>query len=194
MHGRPWTAAIVVGLVAGALSSLGQPHLDGTLHALVNSISSWLVAPFVVGTLAATRREAAAVGFSTCAALLAGYYAITPLWDFETSRSLVAFWVACAVAGGPVFGMAGHLWRTGSSRVCGLGIATLAGAFVAEGLYAYGHELQQYVTAAVWVGIGVALALLASRGRVEQLRWLGLTVPVGVGGEIVLTTILHRAF
>jgi hypothetical protein len=192
MHDRPWRIAVVAGLVVGALSFIGQEQLDGTLDAFANSISTWLVAPFLVGTLTVTRAEAAAAGIMTCAAQLAGYYAVASLSDFETTRSLVAFWVACAVVGGPIFGVAGHLWRAGPLR--GLGIAVLAGAFVAEGLYAYGHQLDDYVTAVVWIAIGLTIAVLATRGRTEHLRWLGLTVPLGVAGEIVLTTVLNRAF
>ena len=73
-------------------------------------------------------------------------------------------------------------------------MAILAGVFVAEGLYAYLHQLHHYVTGALWIVFGVALALLSSRGRVAQLRWLGLTVPLGVSGEIGLTVFLHRLF
>jgi hypothetical protein len=189
---RPWVISVVGGLVVGALSFIGQEQLDGTLDAFANAISMWLVAPFLVGALTATRTEAAATGILTCAAQLAGYYVIASLREFDTTGSLVAFWVACAVVGGPIFGIAGHLWRVGPHR--GLGIAVLAGAFVAEGLYAYGHQLDDYVTAAVWVAIGLTFAVLATRGRPEHLRWLGLTIPLGLAGEAILATVLDRAF
>jgi hypothetical protein len=187
-------AAVVAGLVVGALSSIGRPHLDGTLDAFVNSTSTWLVAPFLVGTLVATRREAAAAGFATCASQLVGYYVVDSLQGIGTTGSLVAFWAICAIVGGPVFGIAGHLWRTAAPPVKGLGIAVLAGVFMAEGSYAYLHQQHHYLTAAVWIGFGTALVLLSSRGRVEQWRWLGLTVPLGIAGEAALTQILHRAF
>jgi hypothetical protein len=182
---------VAVGLVAGALGALGQGYLDGTLEAFFNSLSTWLVAPFVVGMLAATRREAAIAGLATCAFQLAGYYVVAPIWGFESSASLVAFWFASALVGGPVFGAAGHLVRTG---VPGLGIAVLAGAFVAEGLYAYMHQQHAYLTGTLWVAIGAALALHCARGRPEQLRWLGLTVPLGHAGEAAVTTVLTRFF
>ena len=37
--------------------------------------------------------------------------------------------------------------------------------------------LPTYLTGALWIGIGAALALLAGRERIAQLRWLGLTIP-----------------
>jgi hypothetical protein len=189
MHGR-YAIPLGAGLTVGVLSSIGRAHLDGTLDAFANSVSTWLVAPFVVGALAVTRRGAAAAGLATCAAQIVGYYAVDHLQGVRTPGSLIAFWTLCAVLGGPVFGIAGRLCREAK----GLGVAVLAGVFVAEGLYAYLHQLHQYVTATLWIGFGVALALLTSRGRVEHLRWLGLTVPLGVAGEVGLTAVLHRFF
>jgi hypothetical protein len=178
-------AAVAAGASAGALSAVGQAQLGGTLDAFANSISTWLVAPFLVGSLAATRWGAAAAGFGTCAAQLAGYWVIAHLQGAGTNGALVAFWTACAVLGGPLFGLAGRLWRTAPS---GPGIAVLAGVFVAEGLYAYCFQLQHYLTGALWIGIGAAL----TRGRAERVRWLGLMVAFGVAGEIVLTAALRR--
>jgi hypothetical protein len=193
MHTVPLTA-VGAGLLVGALSSIGQAKLDGTLDAFANSTSTWLVAPFLVGSLAATRRGGAAAGVATCAAQLVGYYIVAHLRGVGTTDSLVAFWVGCALVGGPVFGLAGTLWRTSAPGRKGLGMAVLAGVFVAEGLYAYWHQLHHYLTGALWIGIGAALALLSSRGRVVQLRWLGVTIPLGVAGEVVLTASLRRLF
>ena len=112
-------AAIVAGLSFGALSAIGRAHLEGTLDAFVNSTSTWLVAPFLVGSLAGTRRGAAAAGFGTCVAQLVGYYVVADLRGGGTAASLVAFWTACGVVGGPLFGMAGRLWRTCEPRLQG---------------------------------------------------------------------------
>ena len=183
-------AAVAVGLAAGALSALGKAHLGaGTLAELANSLSTWLVAPFLVGALTGSRRSAAFAGFTTSAMQLAGFYVVAHLQGIGTTGALVAFWTASAVAGGPIFGVAGQLWRT-TAR--GPGMAVLAGVFIAEGLYAYLHQRQQYVTGVVWIAIGLTLALGSSRGRIEQWRWLGLAVPLGVAGEVFVTTVLNR--
>jgi hypothetical protein len=194
MHGRhtPLIASMAAGLAVGALCAFGQGNLEGTLHAFVNSTSTWLVAPFLIGALAVTRRGAAAAGTATCAFQLAGFYLVAQLRGIDTTASLVAFWTACAVVGGPVFGVAGQQWRAASPPLRGLGVAVLAGVFVAEGLYAYVHELHHYTTGVLWIAVGLTLAVLASRGRSEHLRWLGLTVPLGLAGEVVLTHALHR--
>jgi hypothetical protein len=185
-------AAVAVGTAVGALSALSQAHLQGTLNALVNSTSTWLVAPFLIGALAVTRRGAAAAGVATCAAQLAGYYLVAHLRGIGTTGSLVAFWTACAVVGGPVFGIAGRQWRSASPPLRGLGSAVLAGVFIAEGLYTYVHEQHHYLTGALWIAVGLTVAVLAGRGRGEPLRWLGVTVPLGIAGEVALTEVLHR--
>jgi len=57
--------AVLAALAVGALTAVGEIHLDGTPEAFASSISVWLVTPFVVGTFARTRREAAVAGFVT---------------------------------------------------------------------------------------------------------------------------------
>ena len=182
-------AAVAAGLGFGALSAFGQARLDGTLEAFPNSISTWLLAPFLVGMLASTRRDAMLAGVLACAFELAGYYAVNAAQAIGTTAALVGFWTACAVVGGPLFGAAGQLWRTGEPRRRGLGLAALAGVFVAEGAYAFAHQEQRYLAGALWIAIGLAL-VLATR----QARWLGLTVPLGLAGEVVLTFGVQRLF
>src|SRR4051812_47970351 len=148
-------AAVAAGLAGGALSSVGRASLDGTLDAFANSVSTWVVAPFLIGTLATTRRAAAVAGLATCASQIAGYYPVAFVLGITTPAPVIAFWTACALVGGPVFGVAGQLWRTASPQLRGLGMAVLAGVFVAEGLYAYAHQLHHYLTGALWVGLGV---------------------------------------
>lgn len=179
-------AAVALGLTFGALGAFGQAQLDGTLEAFPNSISTWLLAPFLVGAVANGRGQAAVAGAATCAFQLAGYYAVNVLQDVGTTASLVVFWTACAVVGGPVFGAAGQLWRAGKP----LGVAVLAGVFVAEGAYALLLQERRYAAGVLWIAIGAAIALASSRERGGRLRWLAVTVPLGIGGEVLLTSAL----
>jgi hypothetical protein len=192
-----WRRALLIvtaGLVVGVLTSLGQKHLSGALNALVNSASAWLLAPFFVGSQMPSRRSAAVAGLTVCALQLVGYYATTELRGFSPGGAIVLFWAACAVVGGPLFGVAGHLWHTGPPSVRGLGGAALPGAFFAEGLWSYLHQLHYYATAALWFGIGVALALLLNRHHPADLRWLPLTLTLGLAGEIVLSAVYRQSF
>jgi hypothetical protein len=183
---------VVVGLAVGSLTSFGQGHLDGALDAFVNSASAWLVAPFVIGMWMTTRRGAAVAGMSVCSLQLVGYYATAHLRGFSAGGAIVAFWAACAVVGGPVFGVGGRLSR-GAGRLRALGAAVLPAAFVAEGLWVYVHELHYYATAALWIGIGAALAVVMLRGR-RELRWLVVALVVGLAAELLLSQIYRQSF
>jgi hypothetical protein len=72
--------------------------------------------------------------------------------------------------------------------------AVLASSFLAEGLWSYLHELQYDATAALWITIGASIAILSARGRLTELRWIAVTLPIGLIGEIALTTIYRQSF
>jgi hypothetical protein len=184
---------VTSGLAVGVLTSLGQGHLSGPLNAFVNSASAWLVAPFFVGSRLPSRRRATLAGLGVCLLQLVGYFAATKLRGFAPGGTIVIFWSVCALAGGPVFGEAGRLWHTRTDRRSGLGSAVLPAAFLSEGLWVYLHELHYYTTAALWIAIGVILALTMTRATHGQ-RWLVPTVGAGLLAEILLTQVYSRAF
>lgn len=185
---------VALGLGVGCLTSFGQGHLTGALDAFVNSASAWLVAPFVVGALMLNRWGAASAGLTTCVLQLVGYYVTAHLRGYSPGGAIVVFWAVCALLGGPVFGIAGHLWRSSPGRLRGLGAAVLASSFVAEGLWSYLHELHYDATAALWIAIGASVAIVSARNRLTDLRWLAMTLPIGLIGEIVLTMIYRQSF
>lgn len=184
---------VVLGIAVGCLTSFGQTYLDAPWSAFANSASGWLLAPFLVGALAGSRRGAAAAGLLTCSLQLVGYYMTSELRGFPPGGSILVFWAACAVIGGPLFGIAGNLWRTGPTRLRGLGGAMMASAFLAEGLWTYLHLLGYRTTAVLWLAIGGALALTLARG-VRDLGWLALALPAGLLAEIALSAVYSQAF
>jgi hypothetical protein len=185
--------AVAAGVGVGVLTSVGQSHLHRPFDALCNSASAWLLAPFIVGALMRTRAGAAAAGLPTCALQVIAYYATAHARGYATSNSLIVFWTVCAIVGGPLFGFAGHLWRTGSRRFRGLGASALAAAFAAEGLWVYHHQLHYNATAELWLVIAAAiLVILAPRPR--ELRWFALTLPLGLLGEIAVGVVYRHGF
>jgi hypothetical protein len=185
-----WPLAIAAGLAVGVLTSFGQGVLSGAGNAFVNSASAWLVVPLMVGTLFHRVRSAAWAGLVCCLLQLIGYDITAELRGFAVSTSVEGFWGACALIGGPLFGIAGHLWRFGPATRRGLGPAALAAAFITEGAWNYVHALQRPVTGALWIAIGAVIALAGLRGR-HGWRWLALTLPLGLLAEIALTQILR---
>jgi hypothetical protein len=181
-------AALSAGLAIGVLTSFGQGWLGGPATALVNSASAWLVLPFAAGAVAGDRRTAAVAGLLGCLAQLVGYDVCSQARGYPVDLSLDAFWGLAAVTGGPLFGLAGRCWRSGRPAVRGLGPATLASAFVAEGTWTYLARLHETGTAILWLVIGGTIVLAGLRG-VREWRWLALTLPLAFLAELVLSAI-----
>jgi hypothetical protein len=191
---RRWRAGALVvatGLAIGAATSFGQGHLGGASNALVNSVSAWLVAPFAAGALMAARRGAALAGLTVAVLEVAGYYVTADLRGFANGPLLIAFWLACGVAGGPLFGAAGRVWRGGDRRERGLGGALVPAVFAAEGLWLDLHEQHDAARAGLWLGCAAVAAAVLLRRPAER-RWLAPALTCALLGEVALTGVTAR--
>lgn len=142
-------SGLALGTLVGVATSFGQAHLDGVGNALVNSVSAWLVAPYLAGALAGRSRTAPLAGLVACLAQVAAYYVTAELRGFPSTTYEIAFWSLCALPGGLVLGAAGGLRRP----------EALAASFLAEGAWTYAYRLHRPATAAVWMAIGLAILL-----------------------------------
>ncbi|MBA3842579.1 MAG: hypothetical protein H0X39_08150 [Actinobacteria bacterium] len=183
---------VALGLGVGALTSVGQTYLDRPWAALTNSAGAWLVAPFVAGALMPSRRGAATIGLITCSFELVGYYATAHARGFSAGGSILVFWAICALIGGPLYGLAGQLWRHGPRVMRGLGGTALPAVFLAEGLWVYHHQLHYEITAVLW-GV-IAAALLVLSWRPVHLRWFPLTLGACLFAEVVLSAAYSQSF
>ena len=186
---RPIATAALIGIAIGAATALVQPHLSLPWSALVNSASPWLLGGFAAGALAARRRLAVAAGLPACAVMVAAYYFTAAAIEMPVARYLGAFWLACAVVGGPVSGLAGWAWRRGTGRARAYGAAFPAGTFIAEAVGAYGFRLHYQPAVALFLLIGVALLCLLIR-RVPLAGFLAWTVVFIVAGALVYGPLL----
>src|SRR3569833_2315364 len=133
-------AVVVAGLVMGAVTSVLQKYLNSPWLSLVNAASPWLAPAFAVGVLQRRIGGAALAGLATCVIELAGYYLTSAARGFGACGSgILLFWTGCAVVGGPVFGLAGWLWR--QDRVPGLGASVLVVLFLVVVVVGFGWRL-----------------------------------------------------
>jgi Family of unknown function (DUF6518) len=186
---RVLLAAAVIGIAIGAATAILETHLTQPWNALANAASPWLLGGFVAGAVARRSRLAVLGGLSACAIMVAAYYGTAALTDHPVARYLGAFWLGCAVVGGPVSGLAGWAWRRGSGRVRAYGAAFPSGTFIAEAVGAYGFRLHYHPAAALFLLIGVALLCLLIR-RVPLPGFLAWTVIFVVAGAIVYGPLL----
>jgi hypothetical protein len=193
---RRWTpiaAGLLIGTVIGGATAVVEPWVSQPWSALVNSSSPWLLGGFVAGALSARprRRTAVAAGLAACLAEVGAYYATATIGNISVSHSYVLFWVACALAGGPVSGLAGWAWRRGGTgRGSAAGPAFPAGTFIAEGLGAYGLRLHYEPAVEIFLAIGVVLfAVVAWRtGQRRVYAWTAIFV---VAGALVYGPLLN---
>lgn len=191
-HAGIVAVAVVLGLGWGATTSGLQTVLPSPFGGLANAVAPWLMAPFVVGTFCRSLGTAAVLGLLTCLLQVPGYYVTADLRGFPVGSAYVLVWSAAAVVGGPVFGVAGRLLRSGQGRLRGLAPALVGGVWLAEGIATYAIVLGYYGDAIVFGVVGVVLFLsLSRRGRAgSALLWLLVVLPSGVGANLLLHVVL----
>ena len=183
---------VLAGLGTGALTSVLQAQLNFPWLALVNSASPWLAVAFAAGAMWRGYRPAAVAGLATCVGEVAGYYLTAAIRGYQAGAGFVLFWTACGLVGGPLFGLAGCLWRGACAhrpRACGVSTAAVPAAFLAEGLVGYGVRLHDLGSAILFVLIGVLAALALGwpgRRRGGLIRWLMPVLACGVVAELGL--------
>lgn len=189
-------AVVGTGLGVGVATAVLQQHLGPPWFSLVNAASPWLTPMFVLGALFRHRRSAALAGLAAGLLELVGYYATASARGYPyLGGRLVLFWIACALIGGPVFGLAGRAWWRGRS-LRGLGGAVLPAAWLAEAVVVFGLRLGYEKSAGLFVAIGLVIAVLVGvHGRMhgQLVGWLLVTFPLGVVSELLLSIAYRQA-
>jgi hypothetical protein len=192
---RRLAAIVVVGLATGALTQVGQSVLPDGWSQLANAITPWLVIAFLVGARMPDRSWAAGAGAATLILALVGYYAMTELrYGIGGGTSSLIFWGLGAIVGGPVFGLAGRTWLTGSSWPRALAIGLVAAVAIAEGLY-HVVVLAEPSVGAGFIAAGLMAPLILGRTREDRLRGYVATLPglaLGAAGFVVFLLLSVR--
>jgi hypothetical protein len=187
-------AAAAIGIVIGALTSLGQAHLDLPWSALVNSASPWLLGGFAAGALQIGSRRGILAGLGACVLEVVAYYVVSAARGYAVSRSEIIFWIACALVGGPLFGWSGWAWRSGPERLRPWGGALLAATWLAEAIGSYQLRLGYHSAAILFLVIGLALlAVIVLSSQVVRRRLAataGITVLTGLVGVVIYWQVL----
>lgn len=127
----------VLGVALGVATSFGQTYLPNPVSQLANSFSVWLLVSFIFGVFSARHYQALAGGGLLQVAALFGYY-LTANLRFDSghgSTGVLLFWLVGGVLGGPVLGLAGHLYR--SNRMAVLALSAITVVILSEALYMF---------------------------------------------------------
>ena len=173
------------------VTSLLQTHAEFPWLALVNAASPWVTTAFVAGALQSRLSTAVWVGVVATTVQVVAYYVTADLRGFGVSMSYVVLWSLCALAGGPVFGAAGHVWWRASPA--GVGAALLVAAYASEALVVYYVRLGYFSSAWLFGTIALLLAVGLGWHRRQHpalARWLLPAFIAGVAGHTALGLVL----
>ena len=172
------------GLLVGVATSFAQQWLDTPWDGLANAASPWLAVAWLVGLGQRSVGLAAVAGTLTCVGEVLGYYSASAARGFGISESFVAFWLACALTAGPLFGASGQ-WARQHGLIGSIGAAAVPATFLGEAVGSYAIRLGYAGNAWVFGAIG-ALATLVALARTAKPFQTGPVIAVGTAAGVVV--------
>ncbi len=181
------TFATLAGLALGALTRWIDSLPEGWRSLALIGVP-WFGLAFALGALTVRWRTrsggAAVVGALATLGAVCGYYGYMHVVEHEANAFYLAhyltFWLGPALLGGPLFGVAGAVWRgkRGSMKACAAGL--LSAICVGEGgwttaRFLSAHQPVDAVNVAE-LALGLALPFLLVPSRRERLLAYGTTV------------------
>ncbi|MGG0278984.1 DUF6518 family protein [Bacillus pacificus] len=188
MFVRIFILPIIVGILVGILTKLGQGILPGHWNSLANLGSVWLVPSFFVASFSYSKRTAILSGILALLGMVLGYYGYVIIFkNVSHSIYFISVWITCAFIGGTIFGIAGFLWKDTTNPLHKLGSALIGGVFVTDGLHIllnfedYNHMLPVGYTEVI---VGIILILVLERSNANRISSFLMMVPITILGLI----------
>ncbi|MFC9416873.1 DUF6518 family protein [Bacillus mobilis] len=188
MFVRIFLLPIIVGIIVGILTKLGQGILPGYWNSLANLGSVWLVPSFFVASLSYSKRTAIFSGTLALLGMVLGYYGYAIIFkNVSHSIYFISVWITCAFIGGTIFGIAGFLWKDTTNPLHKLGSALIGGVFVTDGLHIllnfedYNHMLPVGYTEVI---VGIILILVLERSNANRISSFLMMIPITILGLI----------
>jgi hypothetical protein len=115
------------------------------MRALGNVPSPWLALAFVMGVVIARPWWGALAGAAVLTLAVGTYYVAITLSGDRAGiplRGALTGWLAVALVAGPIFGLAGAVWRNGPAALKPFAVGILTGALLGEFAYFTDGELR----------------------------------------------------
>ncbi len=180
-----------IGLANGLLTLLAFGTLGAGWNTLGNSGAIWLLVAFAVGALMPTAGLAIAGATASLVGSVVWFYmAAHYLVGMPISSAGIAIWLIASVTGGPLYGLAGHWWRTGPDARHVVGPALMGGVFIAEGVFTLLHAPLLPIVG--WVAVAIGAVFTVALARSTRDRFLGLVaLPVVTALALVAYTAIY---
>jgi hypothetical protein len=165
----PFTFVILVAVVAGALTPVGEHLLPHSIRSMANSSGPWMLIAFVSIVLSELRGwRAAAAGALSFLVMDAAFYLVFISFGDYYPHSYLAFWIGIGLLVGPAVGLSAAWLRAPGVRLRAVAVAAPAGVLIGEGVYMLIEipgESTVYAIASVVVGVILFVILAALRLR-----------------------------
>ena len=184
--------ALLLGLLIGILTVMGQKYLPGSLNSLANSGAIWLIPAFFMASTAGKKLPSIILCAETLIVCVISYYWAESIFNQHTfvfGDFYFYLWLICAVIAGIIFGFGANLYRQKSTHY-NWGASLLPAVFLAEGLSEIIH-LSEYMhmIPAVIGRILLGLALYFIIYKKDFYRWKSL---ISFGSYTVLGVIAYE--
>jgi uncharacterized protein DUF6518 len=197
-------AAILLGVVLGALSVVGDFTTDDgpaiLLNALANAMGLWVVTSFVAGVAAGRPLAGIVAGVTALGVAVVTYYlGAVVFWADRVPdlRVTVVVWLVAGLAAGSIFGGAGGTWAGAERRWRPVAVGLLSGGLLAEAAY-YANDLATcdcldatrpalYVVIVNLLVATIAPLALVERG--QRVRTYAYAAGLAVGGYAAIVVV-----
>lgn len=173
---KKYILAIILGVVVGVLTLVGQKYLPMNLNFLANSGAVWLIPAFLLSYFEkGNRPQAIATSIVCLLGCVYGYYIFEAVLNhhaFTLARGTL-LWSGVALIAGAVFGSGAFFANQKNSKLKYFGMNLLPAVFTAEGLDNVIHikDYSHMVPAVIMkIIIGVVLYLVINRKDVIRRK------------------------
>ena len=173
---KKYILAVIIGLVVGVLTLIGQKYLPMNLNFLANSGAVWLIPAFLLSYFEKGNRLQSITATVVCLlGCVYGYYIFEAVLNHHTFMLAggTLLWSVVAFIAGAVFGLGAFFANQENSKIKYFGMNLLPAVFTAEGLDNVIHikDYSHMVPAVVMkIIIGVILYLVVNRKDVIKLK------------------------
>ncbi|MGH3098137.1 MAG: DUF6518 family protein [Streptosporangiales bacterium] len=184
-------AAVVGGIVLGAIDLLAQTTLPYPWANLANSSAVWAIAAFAFATWVRYGPLRCVVAAAVLLVVAVQSYRLAAILTMDNDPAILVspvniLWLAFGVVAGCVFGLAGHLRAVRGRWLAAVGAAFPVAVLLAEAALfaARGGTTGQRETALIEVLLAVVAAVLAGRGLFGKVMALAIAVPLAAVGRV----------
>lgn len=190
-----YVIAVCLGAAVGCLTLLGQKYLPINLNFLANSVSCWLVPPFLLVFFAKPdKKNAVGINVACLLSCVLAYYSFEALYNHHSFAfsSFVFLWLISGVVGGVVFGL-GACFANGRDRwLKYIGLDLLPAVFLSDGINKLIH-IQYYLhmipAVILIILIGIVLYFITNHKaslKKKNIYFLILLTVLGIIGFEIL--------